>query len=85
MSQTPNERVAYFNGDIMPESQVRLSFRDSGFKFGDAVFDLAPKANGKGETKSRMERSRRIEMRTMQDVRTKQNNPAKKMLAIFGL
>ena len=37
---TPQERVAYFNGDIIPESQVRVSFRDRGFKYGDAVFDM---------------------------------------------
>lgn len=41
MSQIPNQRVAYFNGDILPESEVRVSFRDRGFKFGDAVFDMA--------------------------------------------
>lgn len=41
MSQIPNQRVAYFNGDILPESEVRVSFLDRGFKFGDAVFDMA--------------------------------------------
>src|SRR5215470_14342428 len=34
-----NERVAYYNGRIMPESEVLLPFRDRGFIFGDAVFD----------------------------------------------
>ena len=34
------ERVAYFNGVIMPESEVRVPFRDRGFKYGDAVFDM---------------------------------------------
>ena len=34
-----NERICYFNGDIVPESQARVSFRDRGFKYGDAVFD----------------------------------------------
>ena len=33
------ERVAYFNGQIIPEREVRVPFRDRGFKFGDAVFD----------------------------------------------
>ena len=33
------ERVAYFNGRIVPETEVRVPFRDRGFKFGDAVFD----------------------------------------------
>ena len=34
------ERVAYFNGEIVPESEVKVSFRDRGFKYGDAVFDM---------------------------------------------
>ena len=34
------ERVAYFNGAIVPESEVRIPFRDRGFKYGDAVFDM---------------------------------------------
>src|SRR5215467_2550987 len=35
-----NQRVAYFNGHILPESEVRISFRDRGYKYGDAVFDM---------------------------------------------
>jgi branched-chain amino acid aminotransferase len=35
------ERVAYFNGSIVPESQARLSFRDFGFQMGDGVYDSA--------------------------------------------
>lgn len=35
------ERVAWFNGKMMPEREVRVPFRDRSFKFGDAVFDLA--------------------------------------------
>ena len=34
------ERVAYFNGEILPESKVKVPFRDRGFKYGDAVFDM---------------------------------------------
>ncbi len=34
------ERVAYFNGEIVEESNARISFRDRGFKYGDAVFDM---------------------------------------------
>ena len=37
MGQT--ERVAYFNGKIVPEREVLIPFRDRGFKYGDAVFD----------------------------------------------
>ena len=39
MSGLTNERVAYFNGEYMPESQVLIPFRDRGFKYGEAVFD----------------------------------------------
>jgi branched-chain amino acid aminotransferase len=35
-----NQRVAYLNGKILPESEVRISFRDRGYKYGDAVFDM---------------------------------------------
>ena len=41
MTQLANERVAYHNGEIKPESRVLVSFRDRGFKFGEAVFDTA--------------------------------------------
>lgn len=34
------ERVAYFNGEIVEESNARVAFRDRGFKYGDAVFDM---------------------------------------------
>ncbi|MSO77452.1 MAG: hypothetical protein EXQ87_11195 [Alphaproteobacteria bacterium] len=34
-----NQRVAYFNGKIVPESEVLIPFRDRGVKYGDAVFD----------------------------------------------
>ncbi len=40
MANLSNQRVAYFNGKIVPESEVRVSFRDRGFKYGDAVFDM---------------------------------------------
>jgi len=39
MTQLANERVAYFNGEIVPESQVQVNFRDRGFILGDAAFD----------------------------------------------
>ena len=40
MTTLTNQRVAYFNGRIVPESEVRVSFRDRGYKYGDAVFDM---------------------------------------------
>jgi branched-chain amino acid aminotransferase len=42
-----NERVAYFNGRILPESQATVSFRDRGFKYGDAVFDATRTFGGR--------------------------------------
>lgn len=33
------ERVSYINGQIVPESEAKLSIRDLGFLYGDAVFD----------------------------------------------
>lgn len=39
-ARKPGERVAYFNGEIVPESDVKVPFRDRGFKYGDAVFDM---------------------------------------------
>ncbi|MDA1347317.1 MAG: aminotransferase class IV [Chloroflexi bacterium] len=41
------ERVAYFNGDIVPESQARVSIRDAGFLLGDAVFDTTRTFGGR--------------------------------------
>ncbi len=41
MTALANERVAYFNGKIVPESDVLIPFRDRGFMAGDAVFDTA--------------------------------------------
>ena len=34
------ERLAYANNDIVPESQAKVTIGDLGFRFGDA--DLAP-------------------------------------------
>ncbi len=39
MTALANERVAYFNGRIVPESDVLIPFRDRGFTSGDAAFD----------------------------------------------
>ena len=41
------ERVAYLNGEIVPESEAKISFRDRGFLYGDAVFDVARTFGGK--------------------------------------
>ncbi len=39
------ERVVYINGEIVLESEAKVSFRDQGFVTGDAVFD-APRTFG---------------------------------------
>lgn len=41
------ERVAYFNGQILPESQVLIPFRDRGFIYGDGIFDTARTFGGR--------------------------------------
>jgi branched-chain amino acid aminotransferase len=35
------DRMAYFNGSVVPEPEVRVSFRDYGFQMGDGAFDSA--------------------------------------------
>lgn len=35
-----NERVCYFNGKYVPESQVRVPFRDTSWVYGDGAFDM---------------------------------------------
>jgi branched-chain amino acid aminotransferase len=42
-----NERVAWFNGRIVRESEVVIPFRDQGFLRGDAVFDMTRSFNGR--------------------------------------
>ena len=47
MSDRANHRVAYFNGKIVPEREVVLPFRDRGFKYGDAAFDMTRTFHGR--------------------------------------
>ena len=47
MTDRPNERIAYFNGEYVPESHVLIPFRDRGFRFGDGAFDTERTVNGK--------------------------------------
>jgi len=42
-----NERVTWFNGKIVRESEVLIPFRDQGFLRGDAVFDMTRSFNGR--------------------------------------
>ena len=47
MAQNTSERLAWFNGELVPESEVRISFRDRGWLFGDTAFDVARTFGGK--------------------------------------
>ena len=47
MAALANERIAYFNGEYMPESQVRVPFRDRSWIFGDGAFDMARTFHGR--------------------------------------
>ncbi|MGI9451686.1 MAG: aminotransferase class IV, partial [Geminicoccaceae bacterium] len=40
MNQLTNERIVYFNGDYIPESQALVPYRERSFLFGDGAFDL---------------------------------------------
>jgi len=39
-SPRANERIVYFNGDYIPESQALVPYRERSFIFGDGAFDL---------------------------------------------
>ena len=41
------ERMAWFNGNLMPESEVSISLRDLGWLHGDTAFDVARTFGGK--------------------------------------
>jgi branched-chain amino acid aminotransferase len=40
MTVRGNERTAWFNGQFVPESEVRIPFRDSSWVYGDGAFDM---------------------------------------------
>jgi branched-chain amino acid aminotransferase len=47
MTQQSNVRIAWFNGQFMPENQVLISFRDRSWKYGDGAFDMTRTFNGR--------------------------------------
>jgi branched-chain amino acid aminotransferase len=60
MTQGANQRVAYFNGRYVPEGEVVIPFRDRGFKYSDAVFDMTRTFGHKpSRLKEHVERLRR--------------------------
>ena len=38
--QLSNQRIAWFNGKFMPETEVMIPFRDRSWKYGDGAFDM---------------------------------------------
>ena len=47
MAAASNQRIAYYNGEYLPEGEIRIPFRDRGFLYGDGVFDMTRTFNGK--------------------------------------
>jgi branched-chain amino acid aminotransferase len=42
-----NNRVVYFNGQLVPETEAKISVYDSALMFGDMVFEMTRSFNGK--------------------------------------
>jgi len=42
-----SERVAYLNGEFVPEAEAKISIRDTGVVYGDGVFDTARTFDGR--------------------------------------
>lgn len=42
-----NERIAYVNGEMVPESKAVISVYDRGYRWGDGVYDVERTFNGK--------------------------------------
>lgn len=40
MTTGANTRIAYYNGEYLPEGEIRIPFRDRSFTAGDGVFDM---------------------------------------------
>jgi branched-chain amino acid aminotransferase len=73
------EYTAYFKGEWMPFSQVKIDPMDRGFTVGDVVFDVARTFNGKS---FRMEDHIQRLYRSLKFVRIDPGLSAKEMLAI---
>ena len=79
MSTLANERVAWFNGKIAPEHEVRIPFRDSSWLYGDGAFDMTRSFGGKPfKLKEHMERF----YRSLKYLRIDPGVSAEKMIAI---
>ena len=79
MSTLANERMAWFNGKIVPEHEVRIPFRDSSWLYGDGAFDMTRSFGGKPfKLKEHMERF----YRSLKYLRIDPGMSAEKMSAI---
>ena len=47
MRSLSNQRIAYFNGNYVPERDVVVPFRDRSWTRGDGVFDMTRSFNGR--------------------------------------
>ena len=47
MTSTKSERLVFFNGEFVPESEARISIYDSALMFGDVVFEMTRSFNKK--------------------------------------
>ena len=47
MKTRSNERMVYFNGKFIPESEAKISIYDSSLMFGDMVFEMTRSFNKK--------------------------------------
>jgi branched-chain amino acid aminotransferase len=47
MTALTNSRVAWFNGEFMPEGQVLIPYRDRSWKSGDGAFDMTRTFDGR--------------------------------------
>ena len=47
MAQPPRTRTAYFNGRLVPETQVVIPYRDRSFNRGDGCFDMTRTFDGR--------------------------------------
>jgi branched-chain amino acid aminotransferase len=46
MADRANQRIAYFNGNYVPEGEVKVPWRDRSFIYGDGCFDMTRTFNG---------------------------------------
>src|SRR5262245_1633556 len=47
MTSTPATRIAYFNGRLVPETEVLIPYRDRSFNRGDGCFDMTRTFDGR--------------------------------------